>query len=103
MHLDFMIKRTLMLFIFLMTIAFSDAYARHDLAIKLESDGKVLSFEKLVEKALEIHPGRVIEAEILTENNGYVYELEILDEDGVLWELKFNASTGILIGSSKEE
>lgn len=87
----------------LLIVATNNTYARHDIAIKLENDGKVLALEKIVEKAREIHPGRVIEAEISTEKNAYVYEVEILDEDGVLWDLKFNASDGQLIESSKEE
>jgi uncharacterized membrane protein YkoI len=78
-------------------------YARHDIAIQLESDGKVLALEKIVTKARLIHEGRVIEAEISTENNRYVYDVEILDEDGVLWDLKFNAKDGELKESSKEE
>lgn len=98
-----MIQRTLILFFIVSMLASANAFARHDLAIKLESDGKVLSFEKIVEKARELHPGRVIEAEIITEKNVYIYEVEILDEEGVLWDLKFNASNGELLESSKEE
>ena len=41
--------------------------------------------------------------EISTEKNTYVYQVEILDEDGVLWDMKFNASSGELLESSKEE
>ena len=102
-----MIQRTLLLFILFTSLVFSlfsnQVFARHDIAIKLESDGKVLSFEKIVEKAISLHQGRVIQAEILTKDKMYIYEVEILDEDGVLWDLKFNASDGSLIESSKEE
>lgn len=98
-----MIRRTLLIFFLLLTFASNNVLARHDFAIKLESDGKVLSLEKIVEKARKIHDGRVIEAEISTEKNTYVYDIEILDEDGVLWDMKFNASSGELIESSKEE
>ena len=98
-----MTRRALIFWFFLMLIFQHNAFARHDIAIKLESDGKVLALEKIVEKARQIHDGRVIEAEISTERNTYIYEVEILDEDGVLWDLKFNASDGQLIGSSKEE
>ena len=98
-----MIQRTVILLVLLLLIVSGNSHARHDIAIKLESDGKVLSLEKIVEIARQIHDGRVIEAEISTERSGYVYEVEILDEDGVLWDLKFDARNGDLIGSSKEE
>jgi len=96
-------QRIILILSLLLFVFANNAYARHDIAIKLENDGKVLALEKIVEKARQIHEGRVIEAEISTENNAYVYEVEILDEDGVLWDLKFNASNGKLIDSSKEE
>ena len=98
-----MIQRTIILLFLFQFIFIGNVFARHDIAIKLESDGKVMSLEKIVEIARKIHEGRVIEAEISTEKNAYVYEVEILDEEGVLWDLKFDARSGELIGSSKEE
>ena len=98
-----MTQRIIPILLLLLLITANNTHARHDIAIKLENDGKVLALEKIVAKAREIHPGRVIEAEISSENKSYVYEVEILDEDGVLWDLKFNASDGKLIESSKEE
>ena len=105
LHLNaqYMTQHIITILFLLLFVTGNSAHARHDIAIKLENDGKVLALEKIVEKARETHPGRVIEAEISTENNSYVYEVEILDEDGVLWDLKFNASSGKLIESSKEE
>ena len=38
--------------------------------------------------------GRLIEAELEVERGRYLYELELLDEQGRLWKLYFDAKTG---------
>lgn len=64
---------------------------------KLQASGAILSFEKIAELARAIKPGDILETELEKRQGRYVYEVEILDAKGVVWELKLNARTGELI------
>jgi uncharacterized membrane protein YkoI len=61
--------------------------------------GTILPLEYFIHQALRIHPGKVIEAELDHEekHGGYVYEVEILDLYGRIWEIEFDAQTGELV------
>jgi uncharacterized membrane protein YkoI len=64
---------------------------------KLQASGAILSFEKIAELARAIKPGDILETELEKRKGHYVYEVEMLDAKGVVWELKLNANTGELI------
>ncbi len=66
---------------------------------RLQADGKILSFEKISEIARSIKPGDILETELERNRKSglYIYEVEILDTKGVVWELDINAGTGELI------
>jgi uncharacterized membrane protein YkoI len=66
---------------------------------QLVQAGAILPLEYFIEKARELHPGRVIDASLDHEEHhgGYVYEVEILDLYGQIWEIEFNAATGRLV------
>jgi uncharacterized membrane protein YkoI len=68
--------------------------ARH-----LQVAGEIMSFEKILEIARSIKPGDILETDLERNRNTglYIYEIEILDAKGVVWELDINASTGDLI------
>lgn len=57
--------------------------------------GKIVPLEQIVGDALRRVPGRVIEVEVDLDEDEY--ELEVLDSEGVVWELDYRASTGDLI------
>jgi uncharacterized membrane protein YkoI len=61
--------------------------------------GAILPLGFFIERALQLHPGRVIDASLDHEEHhgGYVYEVEILDLYGHIWEIEFNAATGQLV------
>ena len=48
------------------------------------------------------HPGRVVEVELERKGAAHVYEIEILDAGGEVWELKYDARTGALLGEETE-
>jgi uncharacterized membrane protein YkoI len=66
---------------------------------ELQSAGKILSLENFMGKAVEIHPGRVIDAKLKWEDSHghYVYEIDVLDPRGEIWEVEFDAQTGRLV------
>lgn len=71
----------------------------HVEARKLQAAGEILSFEKIAEIARSIKPGDILETELERSRKSgiYIYEVEILDAKGVVWELDINAKTGELI------
>ncbi len=74
-------------------------------ARRLHTSGTILSLEHMVREARKIRPGRVIEAELEYEDSHqrYVYEVEILDEHGRIWEVEFDAATGEIIEHEPED
>lgn len=75
----------------------------HDEALKLKEAGEILPLEKIIEKARQHHQGRIIETELEREDGRYIYELELLDENGEVWEFGFDAKTGELIKQEKDD
>lgn len=72
-------------------------------ARQLRARGVIVPLERIVEEAQRIHPGRMIATEFETKHGRYIYEIEILDKDGSVWELKFDATTGAFIKEKKED
>lgn len=66
-------------------------------ARKLRTSGQILSLEKIHEKANLIKPGKILETELENKKGLFIYEIELLDNMGVVWELKLDAKTGKLI------
>lgn len=64
---------------------------------RLKEAGDIMSLETLLQRVRRDYPGRVIEIEIEKDNGRYVYELEIVDNEGIVWEIELNARTSELI------
>jgi uncharacterized membrane protein YkoI len=54
----------------------------------------ILSLDQILRKADEQHAGRVLESELERKNGRDVYEVEVVDDQGRVWEMKFDARTG---------
>jgi len=74
----------------------------HEQAKQLRDSGKILPLEKVIEIAKKDRPGRVIESELEHKGQGYVYEIKLLDEQGRLWETKYDAATGKRLKEERE-
>lgn len=74
----------------------------HDRARALREAGEILPAVEIIQHALDRHPGQVFELELVEAQGGYVYEVEILDTDGVLWKLHYDSLTGKLIEAETE-
>jgi uncharacterized membrane protein YkoI len=79
--------------------AFADDYER---AYRLRESGEILPLEQILEIALKSHPGRVLEVDLDREEGRRVYEIEIVDQQGVVWELEFDAGDGRLLEKKRE-
>ena len=74
----------------------------HEAARRLKQAREILPLEQILDKAGTTHPGRILEVELEREEGRYIYELEVLTDDNVVWELKYDARSGELIETEKE-
>ncbi len=75
----------------------------HVAARKLHEAGKILSLEEIVDRARTHKAGDILETELEFKRDRYVYEVEILDAGGQVWELKLDAGTGELINMERDD
>ena len=77
---------------------------RPDEAAQLTAAGTIQSTEKLNEAALALHPGGVIEdAELDKDFGRYVYEVEVVDANGVEWDIELDASNGAVLQNKQDD
>ena len=69
------------------------------MARELHSRGMIYPLGYFMETARKIHPGQPVDAYLYYEpkHGCYEYEVYMLDVNGVVWEVVFNAHTGKLI------
>ena len=70
---------------------------------QLRESGDIMPLENLLQDIRAEHPGRVIEIELDEEDNRHVYEIEMVSDDGSVWELHFDARTGELLERERED
>ena len=75
----------------------------HEKVRVLQQQGDILSLEQILESARQHHDGRVLETELEKKRGGYVYEVEMVDSAGQVWEMKFDAGTGELLKEERED
>lgn len=70
-----------------------------ELARRLLAEGVILPLPELLRRAQDLRPGTLIDAglQFEREHDAYVYEIHMLDPEGRLWEVEFDAGTGELL------
>ena len=89
--------------VFSITSTMADNETDQDKALRLKIEGEILPLEAILEKAKTIRAGKVLEAELEKKNGGYIYEIEIIADDGSIWELKYDAKTATLLSQEEED
>jgi len=74
----------------------------HDVAYNLLQKGEILPLEKILQINHDNMPGKVLEVELERENKQLIYEIEVLNEQGVVWEYKIKAKTGKIIQKEQD-
>jgi Peptidase propeptide and YPEB domain len=69
----------------------------------LRDAGEIVPFGEILAHTREYHPGRIIKVKFEDKDGRYTYELEVLDDEGVVWALLFDARTGNLIETMEEQ
>lgn len=69
----------------------------HEAARRLVEQGKIKPLQEIVEMLQKQVPGRVLEAELEHEDEGFVYEFKILRPGGYIEEVEVLAATGRIL------
>lgn len=75
----------------------------HKEAQQLRSSGAIVPLEQVLNKARKQKPGKLLETELERKKNRLIYEIEILDEQGRVWEFIFDASNGELLKLEQDD
>jgi uncharacterized membrane protein YkoI len=75
----------------------------HDRARQLRESGSILPLETILERAKTHRPGRLLEVELDSKHGRIIYEIEIIDKQGVVWEMQYDASSGELLDTERED
>ena len=77
----------------------------HLKAKALVESGSILPLEQILKQVAADHPGHILEVEFEfeQEHGQYVYEIELVDKKGLVWELEYNAENGKLIEKERED
>lgn len=94
---------TAALFVLTGTVERGVADDDHERARRLKEAGDILPLERIIEEARRVHPGRILEAELETKRGSHVYEVEMVDDQGAVRELRFDARTGKLLQSKEDD
>jgi uncharacterized membrane protein YkoI len=75
-----------------------------DEALQLRQQGLILPLERLLNDALGRYPGaKLLEAELEHKHGRYEYEVELLTPEGVVREIKLDASNGALLKDEEDD
>lgn len=74
-----------------------------DRARELTQAGAIVPLEQILSSARERYTGRILEAELDKDASGYYYELEIVDTEGLVRELKYDAVSGELLDDKEDD
>ena len=66
-------------------------------ARRLSQSGQILPLQELLKIVESEQEGRVRELEFEREDGRYLYEIEILDDRGAVWEFKVDAVSGEIL------
>jgi uncharacterized membrane protein YkoI len=75
----------------------------HDRARRASEAGEILTIAEIYERARREVPGRILEAELDRWHGRWVYELKILDPQGRLYELNYDAADGRIIHREEDD
>jgi uncharacterized membrane protein YkoI len=75
----------------------------HEVARRAVERGELLPLSKILQIAEDKYPGRVLEVDLDREKGRYLYEIEILLQDGRVIELTYDGQTGELLESEVED
>lgn len=74
----------------------------HERAKELFESGEILPLDQILENIRDRHHGRLLEIKLEQKKSMVIYEVELLDDQGRVWELKLDAVTGELLKRERD-
>ncbi|MCU7850004.1 MAG: PepSY domain-containing protein [Candidatus Thiodiazotropha sp. (ex Lucinoma kastoroae)] len=93
----------LLALLFLMATSLLLADEGYQEARLLTESGHILPLQALLQVIQAEQSGRVLEVEFEHEGDLYLYEIEILDKQGAVWEFKVDAASGEILKRELED
>ncbi len=87
------------LFLFSSILAAKD----HNQALDLVKSGDIIPLAIILKKLQKLEQGQIIEVELEKKNKQLIYEIELVNNEGVIKEYIFDAKTGKLIKEKIED
>jgi len=75
----------------------------HIEARRLLDSGEILPLEVILDNVKQTFPGRILDIELEREAGHIAYEVEILDEEGVVTEVYIDARTGKVLSVKEDD
>ncbi len=69
---------------------------------ELLRSGDILPLEKILDIIREQVQGQLLEVELEHDDEQLIYELEVLDKQGVVWEIEIDATTGTILKNEQD-
>lgn len=74
----------------------------HDLARSALASGEILPLSTILTKLEKDYPGQVIEVELEREKGRWMYEIKLLQKNGLRQKLKIDAKTAVVISDKRK-
>lgn len=74
----------------------------YDAIRRLRQAGEILPLEQILREARRQRHGRVLETGLEQEHGRYIYNVELLDDKGKVWEMELDAATGEVLKNRQE-
>ncbi len=70
---------------------------------RLMQQGEILPLQQILDHIAEERKGRVLEVEFKRKKDRVIYEIELLGEQGRVWEFEVDAASGEILKREEEE
>ena len=87
--------------LFYMPMGFADD--DHIRARELSQRGEILPLGRISELAKAVRPGKLIDIDLERKRELWIYEVELLDDQGRVWEMKLDARNGELLKLEQDD
>jgi len=82
--------------------ALADEVKDHDRARQALESGEILPLRQILEKIEAAYPGQVLEVELERKHGRWLYELKLLQKDGLRIKLLVNAADGEVLSDKRK-
>jgi uncharacterized membrane protein YkoI len=91
--------RVLALLLLLLTVGLAND--DHEVARRLRDTGDIVPVERILQTLSRVHPVRVLEITLREEHGSFVYTVEYVDAQGVVWKRQYDAKSGGVLHTGK--